>query len=159
MFEDGEETRSFHSLVRPHESIYTTGWCFRDIHGINKWDVKHSPEFPAIYEKLNEFFNEADVVVGHNISFDLTHLKGAAVLYGIEPVPFQYACSLQAARHFYPDLKCHKLNVMAERYGLPLNHHDALDDARASGRLMCLMTNNSPLEKYGQLGVITKQFN
>ncbi len=158
MFEDGVETESYHSLVRPHEEIFKMVWRFEEIHGINRWAVYNAPEFPAVYEELRRFFSVADIVVGHNIAFDLNHLKGAAALYGIKPEPFVYACSLQVARNFYPQLKCHKLNAMAEHFSLPLNHHDALDDARVSGRLLCLMTNNSPMDKYESIGVNIKQF-
>ncbi len=159
LFDGGKEIKSYHSLVRPHESIYSTGWYFWNIHGINKWDVKYSPEFPDVYEKLYEFFNEADVVVAHNAAFDMGHLRGVLKLYDLPLVPFMQACSCKAAKTLHPELNSHKLNVMAEHFGWSFKHHDALEDARICGQLMCRLTQNKPAEEWAAMGVEVKQFN
>ncbi len=159
MFEDGKETKSYHSLVRPHESIYTTGWYFWDIHGINKWDVKYSPEFPEVCEKLYEFFNEADVVAAHNATFDMAHLRGALNLYVLKNSPLLQVCSCKSARTLCPELPCHKLNALAEHFGWSFKHHDALEDARICGQLMCRLTQNKPPEQWAAMGIEVKQLN
>lgn len=49
----------------------------------------------------------------------------------------QVESTLSMARNHLKQLESHKLNVLADFYGIKLDHHDALSDARACAQIYC----------------------
>ena len=62
-------------------------------------------------------------------------LAGSLGIGGL-PIPaFHALCSVKLARVAWPQLERHKLDHVAAHFGIPLNHHDALSDARACAEI------------------------
>lgn len=135
-FSEGEEHECFSSLIRPHQDIYPGFWDFEHIHGITSADVWDAPEFPEVSDQVLSLLTEADLVVCHNAGFDISQLRYVMDMYHLPKPNFSYACTYRAAQRLIPDSPNYKLNTLANRLNISFKHHDALDDARAAGRLM-----------------------
>lgn len=106
------------------------------IHGIREQDVLHSPYFPEVWKEMSSYFTAEQLVVAHNMPFDKRILQGTLNYYGVEQPNFQTLCTVQSSRRLLKQLPNHKLNTVADHYGIPLNHHHALDDARACATIL-----------------------
>ena len=72
----------------------------------------------------------------HNAVFDLGVLKRCLRDYGIEWRRYtRYVCTVQMGRRVLPQVS-HKLNVLCEYYGIPLDHHRAASDSRACAQIL-----------------------
>ena len=74
----GEETNSFHSLVKPYYPFNRIS-C-KAMH-ITEVGLKTAPKFPEIVNSLSTLFVDK-VVVGQNTQFDIRTVKQAVELYG-----------------------------------------------------------------------------
>ena len=106
------------------------------VHGIREQDVIDAPYFPEVWEDMAQFFTGDQLVVAHNMAFDKRILQGTLQHYGITQPNFQTLCTVQSSRRLLKQLPNHKLNTVAVHYGLLLNHHHALDDARACANIL-----------------------
>lgn len=159
VYEDGREVDAYETRIRPHDSLGNIWPFYTAIHGITNEELEFAPELPDIWEDLNDYFSGADVVVCHNAGFDINQLRAAVSLYGMTTGDFPYVCTVMASRKLYPGLKNHKLDTMAEFIRHPLNHHDALDDARVAGALLVHMLGAHSLHDWaGRHGIRIRRF-
>lgn len=106
-----------------------------EITGITDDMVASAPEITDILAKVLTFLGE-DVLVGHNLIFDYSFLKQAAIN---EKCSFekQGVDTLKIARKVLPDLEHRTLEYMCEYYGISReNGHRALCDAIATAELL-----------------------
>ncbi len=85
----------------------------------------------TIEEVLPEFlkFVGDRLLIAHNADFDTGFIRVAAKAQGI-PFTNAYLDTVALSRYLNPDLKSHKLNLLAEHYKLgDFHHHRACDDA------------------------------
>lgn len=130
---DGAITDTFYSLINPPE------WMnfleeFTDIHGLTRDDVRSSPSFDAVWDRMRAFIGD-DYLVAHNAPFDRGVLAGCLGYYKIGDALPAFDCSLKASRRKWPALRNHKLDTVSEFLGIELNHHEALSDAIACARI------------------------
>jgi len=103
--------------------------------GINDSHVADAPRIEQILPEFIKFIGES-VIAAHNASFDMGFLKKSAGDAGIE-IDNTVLDTLQLGRVLFPQLKSHKLNVLASHLDVKLeNHHRAVDDARAAGEIL-----------------------
>ena len=122
--EQGVVVQEMSILVHPPENEY---WSrFTEIHGLSWEDTVHQPGFDQVWPQIASLI-EGQTVVAHNMSFDGSCLKQALAYYHLEPVIYDAQCTYKLYRK--------KLNLLAEEYGITLNHHNALSDARACAQL------------------------
>lgn len=139
VFEDGELIESRHCLVRPPKGH---GWFredFTEVHGTTRFDVQNEPEFPAIAPEIAERLTRASLVIAHNAQFDLRKLRGTLGHFGLPCPEFECLCTLRAARKVWPELPSHGLGALAAHIGHQFHHHNAQDDAEATGRVLFAM--------------------
>jgi len=136
ILDDGLVTAGKEWLVCPHKGYRWMRPDFTEIHGLSYWDVCNCAEFACIWPELRQMLLSADCVVIHNAQFDLRQLRSVLSLYELPPVEFDYADSLAISRRLFPDMASHKLDVMAERFGIVFRHHDALEDAAACASIV-----------------------
>ena len=162
VFEDGNLTESPYWLVRPPKGH---GW-FRDdfieCHGLTHLDVLDAPEFPAIAPEFLARLNRADLVIAHKADFDIRHLRETLDHFGLPRPEFDYVCTCQLARRVWPELPSHSLDNLAAHIGHQFNHHHALADAEAAGRVLLAMMKHAnaatPRELLQKAGLEPKRF-
>ncbi len=111
----------------PREVTELTGITDRDVFGA-----------PAEGEALRAFLDFAGgrPLVAHNADFDVGFLTQTAQRCGIAFDPL-YIDSLVLAQSLLPEMRRHKLNLVADRLGLPaFHHHRASDDAATAAHMM-----------------------
>lgn len=111
-------------LVKPPNNFYW--YSHINIHGIDSKKTERAPRFDAVWHIIKPLI-ENELVVAHNIGFDLSCLKSTLELYELEIPNFDKDCTLKLYKK--------GLKKICEELGIQLNHHDALSDARACGQL------------------------
>ncbi len=119
---------------------------FIEIHHITPAAVQGKPTLRAAWSEISDFMRETieltheltlfsdddalhptPLYVAHNASFDRLQIESALG----SALPFRVACTVAMARRAYPTLGRHSLGVVSAHLRIPLQHHDALSDARA----------------------------
>lgn len=92
---------------------------------------------PKIKEVLPEFldFIGNDVVVGHNVNFDINFLYDNSIEYLSKPLTNDFVDTMRIARLLHKENRHNRLSDLAERYGL------SYDGAHRS-EYDCLLTNS-----------------
>ena len=94
---------------------------------------------PSEAEALASFYEfcggDGAVLVAHNAPFDTSFLKQAARRCHM-PYHFTAIDTVILSRSLFPELKKHKLDLVAKHLGLgDFNHHRACDDAEMLARI------------------------
>ncbi|MWC28887.1 helix-turn-helix domain-containing protein [Paenibacillus sp. MMS18-CY102] len=111
------------------------------VHGITPSMVAGKPSFEQLWPTLQPML-EGKHVVAHNASFDMSVLRYCLDNSTIQYPSFQYYCTYLFAKRLIPDLPSYRLNDLARLHYIPLNHHDALDDAKACAILLLNLLHN-----------------
>lgn len=106
-----------------------------ELTGITDRDVFDAPDEATAVRRFLAFCGGRPLVA-HNAAFDVGFINEACKRHGIgfEPV---YLDTVILAQSLLPDLKRYKLNIVADRLGLPeFRHHRASDDALTVAYMM-----------------------
>lgn len=132
-FVDGAGRTVLWTLVRPlarHEWPHA-----QRVNGISPSDVAAAPTIVDLLRDVRRIVEGADMIVGFNTSFDLGFLAAVGVSPARVPVvdvmrELAPVCGVwDVERRSY---RLPKLSACAERYGVRLKPHGALEDARAT---------------------------
>lgn len=122
--ENGEITKKLDLLVQPPDNYY---WKqFVEIHGITWKMTKDSPTFDIVWPLIEPFIAGQDVVA-HNGAFDFTCIQQTLNWYGIETPDFISHCTYR--------IYGQSLSNLCSKYGIALDHHNAISDALACATL------------------------
>ena len=105
------------------------------VHGITEADVASAPTFAEIWDEIKLYFDRT-ILVAHNAkSMDLCALYRTLERYDLPLVSNQYICTFELAKSIFKGndaVQSYRLDVLSNLYDIKLlNHHNALDDARA----------------------------
>lgn len=119
---------SFSALVNPEKEIPQK---IIELTGITNEMVKYKPTIDIILPQFLDFVGNIPVVA-HNADFDCGFIREKALKQGIL-FNNTNVDTLKLARALLPNLKRHKLNIIAKELNISLeNHHRAVDDAKAT---------------------------
>lgn len=127
-FAGGREVLTYESLIDPQEAFEAFN---TRLHGIGAKHVRGKPNYAGLHETISAHLG-GRVAVAHS-NFDKGALGAACAVAGVPPIAARWLDSVQVARHAWPELSSHRLNVLAAHLGLEHRHHDALSDARVAG--------------------------
>lgn len=126
----GRVTDTFQTFVRPGRTLTER---VTELTGI---ELKQLEDAPVIQEILLGFLDFAGELplLGHRILFDYSFLKRAFVN---EKQPFERTGidTLKLSRKYLPDLPSRKLGDLCAYYGIEIQAHRALEDAKATHQL------------------------
>jgi DNA polymerase III subunit epsilon len=140
--EEGIVTERFYSLIEPPENIYYQ----RNIavHGITAEMTENAPSFPDVYPEIKKRMKNK-TIVAHNESFDRSVLKKTMEYFALDYSELNLAekweCTLRMCRK--EKIQPANLQACANRFRIPLNHHEALSDALACAKLFVILSKNS----------------
>ncbi|MCZ2492499.1 PolC-type DNA polymerase III [Dellaglioa carnosa] len=87
--------------------------------------------------KLFREFSEDSILVAHNASFDIGFMNTGYERHGMESMQNPIIDTLTLARFLHPELKGFRLNTLAKKFNVNLEHHHrAIYDAETTG-LLC----------------------
>ena len=87
-------------------------------------------------QEMWQALDNTEALVAHNAGFDISVLKAClerADLYARLPESF---CTCRLSRKWVKGLPNYKLNTLCDHFGIALNHHEALSDARGAAKIM-----------------------
>jgi len=120
-----------------------------ELTGITDEMVKGAPSQEEAVRAFLDFAGDR-LLIAHNASFDTGFIRAACDQFKI-PFENAYLDTVALSRHVNPELKKHKLNLLAEYFELgDFNHHRACDDAEVLARIFFKM-----VEKLRQEGIGT----
>lgn len=129
---NGEIVDTFSTFVNPQMPIPPK---ITQLTSITDEMVKDAPTMEEILDSFLEFCKDS-VVVAHNAAFDTGFMRHAARRFN-RNFDFAVLDTLQLARKMFPELKSHRLNVVAEHLKVSLeNHHRAVDDSKATADIL-----------------------
>lgn len=126
--EAGEVTRVEERLIRPRRNRFSPFNI--SIHGIRPEDVAEAPEFPEVMAEFEDDFGEA-VFIAHNAAFDMGVIRAASEDYDLAYPQVDYLCTLKMSQKIWTGLSSHRLNALADAFGITFCHHNAAEDAYA----------------------------
>lgn len=118
-------TEQLSILVQPPNNYYWNN--FIDIHGITPELTADAPTFDKIWHHIEPFIKNQNVVAHNGFAFDFHCLKQTLEYYGISSPEFTGYCTYR--------IYGNNLALLCGEHNIPLNHHDALSDARACAEL------------------------
>ena len=123
--EQGVITDEINILVQPPDNYYWDKLIA--IHGITPEDTANAPTFDKIWNQIEPYITNQTVVAHNGMAFDFPVLEKTLEHYGMEAPEYEKCCTYK----IYKD----SLASLCRNHCIPLNHHDALSDARACATL------------------------
>ncbi|MCA9033335.1 MAG: 3'-5' exonuclease, partial [Planctomycetaceae bacterium] len=140
---DGKIVDSVSWMIRP------TPFEFHSInvskHGILAEHVQDCPTFDQCWDDIEEFIGDS-FLVAHNAAFDMSVLRRTLAAYELEIPPLEYFCTVQVARALWK-LPSNSLPFLASHFDIPLQHHDALSDAKACAQVLIAAMNQLSVQR------------
>ena len=129
--ENGIITDEVSLLIQPPDNYY---WRrFTDIHGISSKDTLTAPTFNQVWHQIAPFIENQNVVAHNGFAFDFPVLSKTLDYYGLQTPVLNKFCTYKIYRS--------NLAKLCKEFGIELNHHDALSDAKACGELFKIHLN------------------
>lgn len=135
--EEGIIVDEFVTLIQPPNNFYNPYNI--QVHGIYPRDTANAKTFVEVFPEIEKRLQNR-VVVAHNESFDRNVLSKTMALHGLNyddlNIGTRWECTVKIykAKGFKPA----KLSDCCRVMNIPLNHHEALSDARACAKLYLL---------------------
>lgn len=149
-----EIVEEFSELINPHEPI---PYFIRNLTGITDEMVCNAPELDEVLIKFKNFLKD-DIIVGHNVNFDVNFLYDNFINVLDEPLTNNFVDTLRISRKLLPELKHHKLDNLTDYYNIKArDKHRALNDCILTNEVyidMCKMV----YEKYDNWNNFKKKF-
>lgn len=126
-YRDGVAVDSFSSLVKPESPVdeFVT-----QLTGITNEMLADAPVLFSVLPIFIDFVGE-DIVVGHNVNFDVNFIYDACESLGLPAFSNNFVDTMRLARRMYKDLPNHKLDTLISHFGLDNRTlHRALDDCK-----------------------------
>lgn len=131
----------FNFLIKPTGRISP---FITSLTGITEELVEYAPDINYVLPEFIEFI-EDDVLVGHNVNFDLAFLYDNASLRINHKLSNDYVDSLYLARKYVKGLPSYKLTSLADYFGIIQDSaHRALDDCKTTHSCICAIMSYMP---------------
>ena len=132
-YEGDRAGAEYYSEINPCEEFSAAN---TRIHGLCAEQVRDAPTFPAVLDELRAFIGGAPVVA--HSRFDQSALRQASEHWQLDPPAWSWFDSIQVARLTWPHFVegGYGLKSLSARLGIPLRHHQALDDAKAAAEIV-----------------------
>lgn len=126
--ENGLIVNEINLLVQPPYNYYWSKLV--DIHGITPDMTTDAPAFDKVWWQIESFIKGQTVVAHNGLSFDFPVLEKTLGYYGIRAPEYDKHCTYRIFKK--------GLASLCNQYQIPLNHHDALSDAKACAELFLI---------------------
>lgn len=137
---NGNVVETFDTYINPGMSLSEK---VSELTGIKDEDLLNAPLIGEVLEKIMDF-TEGEILLGHNLIFDYSFLKKAAVNHKLQ-YERKGIDTLRIARRFVTESESKRLGDLCSLYNIELKAHRALNDALATHELYQIL-----MAKYSQ---------
>ena len=113
-YRDGKAVDTFSSLVKPENPIDD---FITQMTGITNNMLEDAPSLFVVLPTFIDFIG-SDVIVGHNVNFDINFIYDACDSFGLPSFSNDFVDTMRLARRMYKDLPNHKLDTLIDNFGL-----------------------------------------
>lgn len=113
----GEVVDRFSSLVKP-EDMTQVDQYITDLTGISPSMLLDAPAIGKVLLSFRAFIGN-DILVGHNVSFDVNFIYDACCACNLPVFSNDYVDTMRLSRKLFPDFANHKLKTLAKEFGIP----------------------------------------
>ena len=138
-YKRGEEISLFHSYINPAVGLQRNNWAKKELCHITDDMLLEAPSYEKLFPKLQEKL-KGKILVSHSKGADLNYIYN---LEGYYNLPKLYSKWIDTKEIAHSLKKPENLaDLYRHLFGKPLvNHHKALDDARACGEILNFLNN------------------
>ena len=133
------------TFVKNNQIVDTKTWLIKPInneydgfniyiHGITPKDTADKPEFNELWSELRPII-ENQFLIAHNAGFDISVLRKTLELYKLPFPTLDYSCSYIFSKKVWEGLPAYDLKTLCKVNNIPLKHHRAGADSRATAEL------------------------
>lgn len=132
-FESGALVDEWYSLIDPQDYFDRVNVS---IHGITEQDVRGAPTFEMAMSEIEQRLSD-QVVVTHT-HFDRVAMQQAARRWSVPAIRCTWLDSARVVRRTWAECarSGYGLSAVCKRIGYTFDHHNALEDAKASGHVL-----------------------
>lgn len=132
-FRSGEEVACFNTFVKPRRNLPK---FIEYLTNISPQDLKEAPPPKEALKDFMDFVGD-DILVGHNVGFDLSFINHHWALHGGIALANRSWDTAEISRVWLPYTSDHKLTTLIKHFGIKLESaHRADADATATGELL-----------------------
>jgi DNA polymerase-3 subunit epsilon len=142
-FKDGEIIEEVSSYIDPKDFFHPINVA---IHGITEDDVVGAPTFVDFADNLSSILSAPTICVTHT-HFDRSAIHQACAKHSLDFPTCRWLDTARVARRSWSSVaqKGYGLANLAAMLGIQFNHHDALEDAKAAGLILCEAVRHSSI--------------
>jgi DNA polymerase-3 subunit epsilon len=129
--ENGKIVDELCFLVQPPDNEYLDRLI--EIHGITPEDTADASTFDVIWPKIEPYIADQAVVAHNGFIFDFHCIDQSLEYYGLSVPEYEKYCTNRVFGE--------RLEPLCETYNIPLDHHNALSDAKACAELFLIHQN------------------
>ena len=122
---DNSVVDSFSQLVKPLEPVDD---FISELTGITNDMLEEAPRINTVLPLFLDFVGE-DIVIGHNVNFDINFLYDNCQEYLSKPFTNDFVDTMRISKRLFPEERHHRLSDLEKRFNLQSsNAHRALSD-------------------------------
>ena len=121
---NGVESDCFEQLVKPERPIDD---FITELTGITNEMLATAPDIETVLPDFLQFIND-DIVVGHNVNFDINFIYDTSLYYLKKPFTNSFVDVMRLSRRLFPDLSNHKLNTVSDYLKADSPSHRGISD-------------------------------
>jgi len=146
VFRDGKLTGEWVTLIDPQTYFDNINV---GIHGIGPAEISGAPRFAHIFPDLSKLLQENITVI--HTHFDRVAIQQAATLNNLTLPETTWLDTARVARRAWSEFshKGYGLANVCKKIGYEFKHHDALEDAKASGEILLAASRETGLDLDG----------
>lgn len=130
---DGKEVERFNTLIKPQ---YEISAFITELTGITNEMLKDAPSIMEVIDKIIDFIG-ADVIVGHNVNFDVNFLYDNVMYFKHTALSNNFEDTMRLARKLFKDFPNHRLITCCEKLNKKYYpSHRAMADVEATQELL-----------------------
>jgi DNA polymerase-3 subunit epsilon len=130
--EKGIVLETVQTYIKPPEEFSSFDPFNIMIHEIRPNQIANAPSFEEVWRTIEKFFARNRVPIAcHYSGFDIRVTQALLKHYEIDFQDLEFYDTFTIAKKMWPEFSNHKLNFLAEKFGINLTHHNASSDAQA----------------------------